>query len=137
MAEKDGTKQKTIGGLSKITGVHIETIRYYERIGLLPKPSRTQGGYRLYGEGSAKRLTFIRRSRELGFSLDSIRVLLGLADRKPNNCAKVKEIAQLHLGEVQQKILDLKKMESVLQSMIGTCKDGKVPNCPIIDALFQ
>jgi MerR family mercuric resistance operon transcriptional regulator len=137
MAEKTGIKQKTIGGLSKVSGVHIETIRYYERIKLLPKPSRTQGGYRLYGEESAKRLAFIRRSRELGFSLEGIRVLLGLADGKPANCAKVKAITQLHLGEVQRKILDLKKMESVLQSMIGTCKGGKVPNCPIIDALFH
>lgn len=137
MAEKEGFWQKTIGGLSKVAGVHIETIRYYERIGLLPKPSRTPGGYRLYGQGSARRLTFIRRSRELGFSLDEIRVLLGLADGKPDNCAKVRDIAKLHHGEIQRKIHDLEKMESVLQSMIETCKEGKAPACPIIEALFH
>ncbi|MDH3920601.1 MAG: MerR family transcriptional regulator, partial [Rhodospirillales bacterium] len=88
----------TIGALSKNTGCNIETIRYYERIGLLPAPPRSAGGHRLYGEVLLKRLTFIRRGRELGFTLDDIRGLLGLVDGGAYTCAEVKALTLDHLG---------------------------------------
>lgn len=127
----------TIGQLSKRTGCNIETIRYYEKIGLLPPPPRSEGGYRLYGEDHLKRLTFVRRSRELGFSLDEIRGLLRLVDGGNYTCAEVKEITLEHLDAVRRKIADLQTLERVLRDMVSQCDDGKVPECPVIEALFR
>jgi MerR family mercuric resistance operon transcriptional regulator len=125
-----------IGALSKRSGCHIETIRYYERIGLMPHPTRTAGGHRLYGEGQARRLGFIRRTRELGFTLDQVRTLLRLVDGGRYTCAQVKRITVHHLDEVRGKVADLRKIERVLERMVAQCEGGTVPQCPVIDALF-
>jgi len=127
----------TIGGLSKQTGCNIETIRYYERIGLLPKPPRTEGGHRLYEREQIKRLVFIRRSRELGFSLDEIRTLLRVVDGKRYTCQEVKTLTEEHLGDIKKKIADLKKLQKTLGEISAQCQGGQVPECPIIDALFE
>jgi MerR family mercuric resistance operon transcriptional regulator len=127
----------TIGALSKYTGCNIETIRYYERIGLLPGPPRSAGGHRLYGEAHLKRLTFIRHARGLGFTLDDIRGLLGLVDGGAYTCAEVKVLTLDHLGEVRRKLADLRRLEKVLKDMAEECDGGAVPDCPVIDALFR
>lgn len=125
----------TIGALSQRTGCNIETIRYYERIGMIPKPPRTQGGHRLYAQEHLKRLTFIRRSRELGFGLEQIRELLRFADGGRYTCSQVKTITLQHLEEVRVRMKDLRRLEKVLKTMASLCDGGKVPDCPVIDAL--
>ena len=127
----------TIGGLSKQTGCHIETIRYYERIGILSKPPRTEGGHRLYEREQIKRLVFVRRSRELGFSLEEIRTLLRLVDGKRYTCREVKAVTEQHLEDVGKKISDLRKLQRTLNGISSQCDGGLVPECPIIDALFE
>ena len=124
-----------IGALSTRTGVNIETIRYYERIGVMPKPPRTVGGQRVYDAGHLKRLTFIRRSRELGFSLDEVRALLGLVDGGNYTCGEVHEMTLGHIADIRRKIADLRRMEGVLKDMAAKCDGGDVPECPILDAL--
>ena len=124
----------TIGGLSAGTGVKVETIRYYERIGLLPVPMRNAGGRRLYGAEDLKRLTFIRRSRELGFALSEARELLGLLDRG-YTCAQVKALTVGHLQDVRDKIVDLQRLERSLADLAERCDGGDLSDCPIIDAL--
>lgn len=101
-------KPITIGGLSKRTGVNIETIRYYERIGVLPGAPRTSGGHRLYDEDHLKRLTFVRRSRELGFPLEEVRGLLRMVDGDGYSCDEVKALTLDHLADIRRKIADLK-----------------------------
>ncbi len=132
-----GGTRATIGTLSKLTGCNIETIRYYERVGLLPDPPRTEGGHRLYGEPHVRRLAFIRRSRELGFSIEEVRELLELVDGKRYTCDEVHALTLDHLDDVKKKVADLRKMERVLKNMAAQCSGGKVPECPIIDALFE
>ncbi|MFQ5972567.1 MAG: helix-turn-helix domain-containing protein [Alphaproteobacteria bacterium] len=127
----------TIGALSRRSGCHIETIRYYERIGLMPSPARTQGGHRAYGADAWRRLVFIRRCRELGFTIEQIRGLLDLVDRGDYTCAEVYDIAQQHLRALRDKIADLKRMESVLRGMAARCDEGEVPSCHIIEALSR
>ena len=111
----------SIGILARRSGVQAETIRYYESEGLLPKPERTAGGYRLYGTSDIERLSFIRQARELGFKVASVRRLLSLADRKVDTCDEVRELATAHLGEVRTKLADLRRMERVL-----SCVDAPV-----------
>ncbi len=130
-------KPFTIGALSKGTGCKIETIRYYERIGLLPKPPRSPGGHRLYQDDHLRRLTFIRRCRELGFTLDEVRGLLRLVDGGAYTCAEVKTLTLDHVAEVRRKLADLRRMKRVLEEMAAECEGGEVPECPIIDALFR
>ena len=120
-----------IGKLSAETGANIETIRYYERVGLLAAPPRTRGGLRMYDQHHARRLTFSRRSREL--SLDNIRTLLKLSDGK-RDCA-AKELTLRHLADVSGKIASLKRLEKALKSMTEACKPGVQDSCPIFDAL--
>lgn len=127
----------TIGALSQRTGCNIETIRYYERIGMIPKPPRTQGGHRLYAQEHLKRLAFIRRSRELGFSLEQIRELLRFADGGRYTCSQVRAITVEHLDEVRARMKDLKRLEKVLNTMASQCDRGKVPDCPVIEALSR
>ena len=127
----------SIGELSRDTGVNIETIRYYERIGVMPKPARTQGGHRAYDATQLKRLAFIKRSRELGFSLGEIRALLGLVDAGTYTCSEVHDMTIEHLANVQRKITDLRRMQQVLKQMAAECSRGDVPECPIVDALFD
>lgn len=125
----------SIGQVSRATEVNIETIRYYERIGILPKPARTQGRHRHYETSHVGRLKFIKRSRTLGFSLEEIRGLLHLVDGAEFTCTEVNEIAVAHLSDIRAKITDLRRMEKVLQQMTAQCALGEVPGCPIIDAL--
>ena len=130
------TSKESIGALSKATGVNIETIRYYERIGLVPKPPRSDAVRRVYGEGYRKRLAFVRRCRELGFPLDDIRGLLGLADTELRPCRDVKEKTENHLQAVRGKIADLKRMETMLVELADSCDGGDSPDCPILDKLL-
>lgn len=125
----------SIGALSRCTGCNIETIRYYEKCGLLPAPPRTEGGHRLYGEDHLKRLVFIRRSRELGFSVDEIRALLGLVDAGTYTCGQVKALTVEHLQNIREKINDLRRLEKTLAEISSQCEGGTVPKCPVIDAL--
>lgn len=124
-----------IGALSERSGVNIETIRYYERVGLLQKPARSTGGYRLYQTTDADRLCFIGRARDLGFSLDEIRHLLSLVDQKSRSCRHVHDIGVVHLADVRAKIRDLRHMERVLATMIKACAQGTMPTCPLLEAL--
>jgi MerR family transcriptional regulator, mercuric resistance operon regulatory protein len=126
-----------IGAMSDRTGCNIETIRYYERIGLMPRTARSGGGHRLYDEDHVKRLGFIRRSRQLGFTLDQIRTLLGLVDGRRYTCAHVKRVTVEHLEEIRRKMVDLTKIERVLKSMAAECDGGALPKCAVIDALFD
>jgi MerR family transcriptional regulator, mercuric resistance operon regulatory protein len=124
-----------IGKLAESTGVNIETIRYYERVGLLPHPPRTQGRQRAYEEHHVQLLAFIRRGRELGFSLDDIRTLLQLVDRGDRACATAKQVTLRHLADVRGKIASLRKLERALKDMTDACAPGKQRSCPIIKAL--
>jgi MerR family mercuric resistance operon transcriptional regulator len=127
----------TIGALSKRTAVNIETIRFYERANILPKPPRSAGGHRVYGEDHVKRLSFVHRSRKLGFSLDEVRALLQIVDGGRYTCSEVKAITLDHLEDVRRKIADLRRLERTLADVAGKCRGGKVPDCPVIDALFD
>lgn len=124
-----------IGALSAETGVNIETIRYYEKIGLIPAPPRTEGRQRVYDSTHLKRLTFIRRSRELGFSLDDIRELLGLVRGHGLTCGEVKAMTEQHVADIRRKVKDLRKLERVLTDLAAKCRGNAVPDCPILDAL--
>jgi MerR family mercuric resistance operon transcriptional regulator len=126
----------SIGKLSRRTRVNIETIRYYERIGMMPRPPRSANGRRIYSEVETQMLSFIRRARELGFSLDEIRSLLAIsADHRDGMCAEVRHLAANHLGDVRSKIADLRAMERVLADAVRRCGEGESATCPLIDAL--
>ena len=124
-----------IGELSRLSGVNIETIRYYERIRMLPPPPRTASGRRVYGVTELRMLAFIRRSRELGFSLNEIRALLRLGAPGRASCNEVKVIATHHLEDIRAKLSDLKKLERLLAKTVARCSGKKVPNCPVLDIL--
>jgi len=124
-----------IGELSKRSGVSIETIRYYERIKMLPAPPRTASGRRVYGSRDARVLAFIRRSRELGFSLDEIRALLRLGGPEKASCREVQEIAAHHLEDIRAKLSDLKRLERLLAKTVARCSGKTVPDCPVLDIL--
>lgn len=130
------TKSLLIGELSIRTGVNIETIRFYEKQNILPAPARSDTGRRLYDEEDVKRLHFIHRCRGLGFSLKEILSLLSLVDGGNYTCKQVHDLTVLHVTDVEEKILALQKMETVLNEMIEHCSKGDVPECPIIDSLF-
>ncbi len=137
MAKTATKTEVSIGGLAKQSAVNIETIRYYEKIGVMPKPARSASGYRLYTADHLKRLTFIRRGRELGFGLDELRGLLRLVDGHSYTCAEVRAQTLDHVAGIRQKIADLRRLERVMTSVASHCSGRKVPDCPIIDALFQ
>lgn len=125
-----------IGELSRRTGCNIETIRYYERIALLPKPARSVRRYRLYETDHVRRLVFIRRARELGFTLDAVRALVKLSESDGQGVrVDVREVAESHLAEVRTKIANLQVMERVLAEAVQCCTAGQTVGCPIIDAL--
>lgn len=126
-----------IGRLSKDTGTNVETIRYYERIGLLPPPARSAGGYRLYRPHHVKRLNFVRRARALDFSIGEIRTLLRLAEERERPCAEVRVIAEEHLEDVREKIADLRRMERVLEATVAGCADGRRRDCAVIESLYR
>jgi MerR family mercuric resistance operon transcriptional regulator len=124
-----------IGELSKRSDVNIETIRYYERIKLLPAPPRTASGRRVYGSTDLRILVFVRRSRELGFSLDEIRALLRLGGPEKASCREVREIATHHLEDIRSKLRDLKKLERLLATTVSRCSGRTAPDCPVLDIL--
>jgi DNA-binding transcriptional MerR regulator len=124
-----------IGELSKATKTNIETIRYYERIKLLPAPMRTAANYRSYGEAHRARLAFVRHSRELGFSIEEIRSLLDLSDHPERDCGEADAIATRHLEQVESKIAQLSQLRNELSRIIGRCRGGIAADCRVIEAL--
>lgn len=137
MSEFTRTRDYLIGAMSRETGVNIETIRYYEKIGLMPKPPRTVGGNRQYAHDHLMRLSFIRKSRDLGFSIAEIRSLLGMVDQQDVSCGDVHRLTVRHLETVRDKIAALEQLETALEGMAAKCARGDVPDCPIIDTLFE
>ncbi len=127
----------TIGRLSKQTGCVVQTIRYYERIGLLPEPDRSPRGHRLYNEDILNRLKFILRTRQLGFNIKERRQFLELVDGGNYTCQKIRQKTLLHTQEIKRKIKDLKKMERELLRMTDKCNDGNGTDCSILATLFQ
>jgi MerR family transcriptional regulator, mercuric resistance operon regulatory protein len=124
----------TIGRLAHHSGVNIETIRYYERIGLVPQPPRSDGGHRHYAAADIARLAFIRRARELGFGLEEVRSLVALAARG-HGCGEARALTLAHLARIRAKIADLERMALVLERTAAGCAGGEVPDCPIIQTL--
>ncbi len=130
-----------IGALSRETGCHIETIRYYEKLGLLPEPQRTNGGHRLYTKKNAKRLGFILKARGLGFTLDNTRDLLSLSENKERSCAEALVLVESNLAKVKEKLEELQRIEKSLLAMAQDCQcccpGTKAPDCTIVDALYH
>ena len=125
----------TIGKLATRAGVNLETVRYYERIGIMPAPDRTTGGHRDYTGAHVQKLAFIRRARELGFSIEDIRALIELAEPSPRSCGEVRVIAENHLAVVDAKISDLVRLQLVLREAVNRCAQGAAPLCPVIEIL--
>lgn len=124
-----------IGELAAATTTKVETVRYYEKIGLLASPARTLANYRSYGADHLARLSFIRRARDLGFTLEAVRELLALSDDTSRSCEAIDGIARLHLTEVDRKIADLMSLRNELGRVIGSCQQGTVGDCKIIETL--
>ena len=126
----------TRGELAKRSGCNLETIRFYEKIGLLLPPKRSPGGHRRYSEDDQRRLRFIRRGRQLGLSIDEIRSLLSLSDSKTYTCREINDLTVEHIANIRTKIADLVRLESTLVEISDKCSGGAVPECPVIDALW-
>jgi len=126
-----------IGQLACETGCQVETIRYYERIGVLPPPARASNNYRVYGDSHRRRLVFIRRMRDLGFSLEEVRALLRMIDGGTYTCAEVQALGQEHLDAVRDKIADLRRVENALAELVGRCTGANTPDCSMLEALFE
>ncbi|MFA7585723.1 MAG: hypothetical protein RLZZ444_2958 [Pseudomonadota bacterium] len=124
-----------IGELASATATKVETVRYYEKIGLLALPARTSANYRAYGNEHLARLSFIRRARDLGFTLEAVRELLTLSDDKARSCEAVDSIARVHLADIERKISDLAALRTELDRVIGSCRKGTVGDCKIIESL--
>lgn len=124
-----------IGELADATATKVETVRYYEKIGLLRPPARTASNYRAYGSEHLARLSFIRRARHLGFTLDAVRELLTLSDDPSRSCGAVDAIARVHLAETDRKIRDLKALRLELARVLASCGQGSVGDCKIIETL--
>lgn len=132
----NGKERIGIGDLAKASGTKVVTVRYYEQIGLLPAPSRTAGNYRIYTKEHLCRLRFIRRCRDLGFTLDQIRDLLRLSSQKDDECAEVDRITAQHLIEIEQRVSDLKRLARELRRLNKCCQgNGIIADCRIIEAL--
>ena len=128
----------TIGRLAQSTGVNIETIRYYERIALMPAPRRTEGGHRLYDDHARRRLAFIRRGRDIGFTLEQVRELLHLSQDEGQPCGSVFKVASMHLENVRSKIRDLTRLEAVLADAVGRCEPQTIgPHCAVLEMLAE
>ncbi len=126
-----------IGRLAKNANCQVETVRFYEKNGLMPKPDRTESGHRVYGREHEKRLRFIRRSREMDFSLDEIRFLLRAVEDDNPSCADVEKFSKKHLSLIQDKIRELKAMEKTMKSLLNECQGNRAPGCPLIDVLYS
>ncbi|WP_066209325.1 MULTISPECIES: MerR family transcriptional regulator [Sphingomonadales] len=125
-----------IGVVSELTGCNIETIRYYERIGLVAAPPR-RGSYRDYGPSDVDRLRFVRRGRELGFSLEEIGTLLDLAPQDGATCETVQTLAEQHLRNVRAKLADLMRIETALAELVAQCGSRPVNCCPVVESLAR
>lgn len=125
----------TIGRLAQATATKVQTIRYYETIGLMAPFTRTEGGHRLYDREDLKRLTFIRHARELGFPIEAIRELLSLSDTPETSCERADAIARRRLDEVEQRLIRLKALQKELKRMVSECGHGRVCNCRVIEVL--
>ena len=121
--------------LARRAGCNIETIRYYEKTGVMPDPPRNAAGYRLYDDSHLSRLRFILRARELGFAIDDVRGLLSLVDRGHQTCAEIKQRTERHLVDVRARIADLRRIEAVLARTAVQCSGDEVPECPVLTAL--
>jgi DNA-binding transcriptional MerR regulator len=126
----------TIGQLGQATDTKIETIRYYEKIGLLPAPGRTAGNYRSYTAAHLQRLGFIRRARDLGFTIEDVRELLKLAAYDESSCEDVDQLVAHHLETTEQKIKALMRLRRELRDTLNSCKGGRIAECQVIQALF-
>lgn len=125
-----------IGELARASGCRVVTIRYYERVGVLPPPVRAANNYRQYGDAHLRRLRFVRRTRELGFSLDDVRKMLSLIDRGDYTCDDMRALAQEHLAEVRARMDDLNRMEAALTDLVTRCNGGATPDCSMLESLF-
>lgn len=125
----------TIGVLSRATATKVETIRFYERIGLLPAPARTGGNYRSYDENHLRQLGFIRRARELGFKIETVRALLSLADQPQRCCDDVDQLVIDQITEIDRKIEALQRLRTELDQLAIGCRGGPIADCRILDAL--
>jgi len=125
----------TIGDLSRQTGVKIPTIRYYEQIGLLPEPPRTQGGQRRYGEDELKRLRFVRHARELAFEVEDIRQLLALTEQPQSSCHEADSIALQHIEQIEERIVRLETLRDELRRMVDECGHGRICECRIVEVI--
>lgn len=125
----------TIGGLAKASGVKVTTIRYYESIGLIDPPGRSEGGQRLYDHDAANRMSFIRHARDLGFSLEAIRDLIALSSNKDRSCAEIDDIAKHHAADIRHRIKRLKALQRELQRMIAACAVNRVSDCRVLAVL--
>jgi len=135
LSKVESHREYSIGDLAKRTGVKVVTIRYYEKIGMMPKPPRSEGGQRVYVHENLRRLSFIRRSRELGFSLSEVRALLQLEKSADFTCDEVKALTLEHVADIRLKITDLRRMERTLKEMAAQCDKGEITSCPILDTL--
>jgi len=124
-----------LGELARLTGTKVETIRYYERIGVLQAPARTGANNRAYAKSDVERLSFVRRARELGVTLDQVRALLRLSDDREQSCAEVDRLAVTQLAEVDRRIADLRMLRQELSDLIGQCRHGTIADCRIIEVL--
>ena len=125
------------GELAQRTGSNLETIRYYEKIGLLPEPPRSSSDYRIYDETHVRRLRFVMRGRQLGFTIEEIRNLLGLVDGGRQTCAEVRTMTEHHLNDIRGKIADLRRIENILANTAAQCSGNEVPECAILEALVS
>lgn len=121
--------------LARLTGCNLETIRYYERIGIMPEPPRTAANYRAYDPTHVARLRFVMRARELGFTLEEVRELLGLVDGGAQTCGEVQRLAAAHLDTIRARMADLARIEAALSDTLSKCTGEDVPECAVIDAL--
>ena len=127
-----------IGELARLAGTNVETIRYYERDGLLPVPARSEGNYRIYGEPHVQRLFFIRRCRSLDMTLDEIRVLLHFKESPQENCADVNRLLDRHIGHVAQRMQELQELERQLKDLRERCGEARdAAQCGILDGLSE
>lgn len=135
MTDHNSGKGMQRAELARQTGCNLETIRYYEKIGMMPDPPRTGSGYRVYDDGHVSRLRFIMRARELGFAVGQVRGLLDLVDGGTQTCAEVKQRTEQHLADIRNRIADLQRIEKVLAATAAQCSGEKVPDCPVLEAL--
>ena len=131
-------KNLTVGQLAKSTGINIETVRYYERISMMPKPTRKESGYRLYSEEDIARLKFILHAKELGFALREIRELLELRVDPETTCEEVRHQAEMKIADIENKITDLIRIKNALEKLAAACQEkGPTGDCPILEALEE